>query len=198
VPDRQDGPPLSDETDHGYVARPLILVGASGSGKTVIGRRASERSGWRLFDTDAEILRSAGVGRVSEIFDRYGEEHFRALETRTLDEAFRPDGRVVIATGGGLPAIPGMMEHLNQRGVTIYLKASLRTLWKRLSTDPKQLADRPLLRSGGKDALERLLDAREDVYRRASVTLDTDQLSVDEVCALLLAQIQFIETGIEA
>jgi shikimate kinase len=178
------------------VAKPLILVGASGSGKTVIGRRTSERAGWRLYDTDAEILRAAGVDRVSEIFDDHGEAHFRELEAQLLEGAFEFGGRIVIATGGGLPAIPGMMDHLNQRGVTVYLKASLKTLWKRLSTDPQQLEDRPLLRTGGSAALETLLGAREDIYQRASVTLDTDQLSVDEVCALLLAQIRFIEDDV--
>lgn len=165
----------------------MVLIGASGSGKTVIARETARRIGWTLYDTDAEILNRTGESRISDIFDSAGEPYFRELEQQCLAELRQPDANVVVATGGGLPAIPGLMDELNRLGVCIYLRASLETLWKRLNTDPRQLEDRPLLRDGGKEALERLLAKRAPIYTRAAVTLDTDQLSVEEVCALLVA-----------
>ena len=54
-----------------------FLVGASGSGKTVIGSRVSSLIRWELYDTDAEILKMTGADRISDIFETQGEELFR-------------------------------------------------------------------------------------------------------------------------
>ena len=58
-----------------------FLVGASGSGKTVIGSRASSLIHWELYDTDTdtdtEILKMTGADRISDIFETQGEELFR-------------------------------------------------------------------------------------------------------------------------
>ena len=172
----------------------LFLVGASGSGKTIIGQRLASNHGWALIDTDGEIIKKCGK-RISEIFSDNGEQFFRELESSCIDEVSsnnKLDDRLIVATGGGLAAIPGMMERLNEIGVTIYLKASLETLWKRLSTDPKQLQDRPLLRDNGKEVLEDLLIERERHYYKSTLVVDTDQMDVDEVCELLAGQSDLI------
>jgi shikimate kinase len=171
----------------------IALVGASGSGKTVIAERAAKGTGWQPYDTDAQILIRTGATRISDIFDMHGEVYFRGLEIQCLDDIAGLPPRIIVATGGGLPAIPGVMERLNGYGVTVYLKASVGTLWKRLNTDPRQLENRPLLRRDGKETLERLLRERERVYSAATVTLDTDQLSVDEVAALVVTQIRSMD-----
>ena len=50
-----------------------FLVGASGSGKTVIGSRVSSLIRWELYDTDAEILKMTGADRISDIFETHLE-----------------------------------------------------------------------------------------------------------------------------
>jgi len=50
----------------------VFLVGASGSGKTVIGSRVSSLIHWELYDTDAEILKMTGADRISDIFETQG------------------------------------------------------------------------------------------------------------------------------
>ena len=177
----------------GSHTRRVFLVGPSGSGKTVIAGRAAKDSGWRLYDTDAEILAKTGASRISDIFDEQGEAFFRGLERECMAAVLRESERLIVATGGGLPAIPGMIDEINRSGVSVYLKASVATLWKRLNVDPRQLEDRPLLRDGGEATLDELLRARDSVYGQAAVTLDTDQLSVDEACALVTAQLRSME-----
>lgn len=167
----------------------IFLLGPSGSGKTVIAQRLANEIGWKVFDTDAEILVETTEKKISVIFDKHGEVYFRNLEKNIVNKLSSKSEKIIIATGGGLPAIPGMIDTLNQLGTTIYLKASLETLWKRLSVDPKQLDDRPLLKNGGKEALSNLLSKRENIYYQATITLDTDRLSVPEVCDLLAAHI---------
>jgi shikimate kinase len=191
-PQDPDGP-----TSRRLVAgRILFLVGPSGSGKTVIGERAAKLSRWSLIDTDTYILQKTGFHKISDLFDASGEGFFREQEGACVDDIAKTPGNLIVATGGGLPAIPGMMNRLNELGVSVYLKAALDTLWKRLNTDPNQLDNRPLLRSDGKDTLRRLLEKREETYASATVTLDTDQLSVDEVSALLRTQLRLMQRGI--
>jgi shikimate kinase len=173
----------------------LFLVGASGSGKTVIAERAAQKTSWSLYDTDAEILARTGRAGISDIFENEGEPTFRRLEAECLGVALAERSRLLVATGGGLPAIPGTMARINAGGASIYLKARVETLWKRLNSDPEQLADRPLLKVGGFAALERLLLDRERTYAEATLTVDTDELSVNEVCAHLVTQMELMETA---
>src|SRR4051794_5124818 len=67
----------------------LILVGASGRGKTVIGKRAAEAAGWSLVDTDAEILTRAGTASINDIFESGGEAQFREFEAECMLEVVR-------------------------------------------------------------------------------------------------------------
>lgn len=171
----------------------LILVGASGSGKTATGRRVAQATGWGLRDTDAMILERTEATRISDLFDTMGESHFRSLESECIDEIVEDGSPVVVATGGGLPAIPGMMARLTRMGIVVYLKASDTKLWTRLSADPRLLDDRPLLRKDGLATLGQLVRRRESCYVKASVTIDTEQLSVKEVSTTLVAQIAVMD-----
>lgn len=170
----------------------IFLVGASGSGKTVIAQRVASNHECSLVDTDNLILLNSGKEKICDLFASHGESHFRNLESDCIDLICRGNNQkkvTIVATGGGLPAIPGIMNRLNMIGITVYLKANLDTLWKRLTTDPRQLDDRPLLQKNGKRSLEELLKQREPFYYQSTLTIDTDQLEVDDVCRVLAGQI---------
>ena len=53
----------------------LILCGMMGAGKTTIGIKISELTGRRWYDTDGVIVDK--YGKISDIFEYYGETHFR-------------------------------------------------------------------------------------------------------------------------
>lgn len=171
----------------------LILVGASGSGKTATGRRLADETRWNLRDTDALILAKARASKISDIFDKEGEAYFRALEQECVEGIALEPSHLIVATGGGLPVIPGMMDRLMEIGVVVYLKASDTKLWTRLSADPRLLDDRPLLRGDGLRTLGEQLANREMTYLRSPVVIDTEQLSLREVTAMLVAQINAME-----
>lgn len=166
--------------------RRIFLIGPSGSGKSAIARLVAERSGLRLYDTDAMILARFSGQHLTEIFDNHGEPAFRTWEAECVDQIELDDELCVVATGGGLPATPGMMDRLNTVGLTIYLRASIGQLWKRISLDPGALEDRPLLRGGGRRALEALVAARRNTYESATIVLDTESLSVTRVCDIIV------------
>ena len=77
----------------------LILCGMMGAGKTTIGIKIAEITGRRWYDTDELIVDK--YGKIADIFEYYGEPHFRKLETEIVKELAQKDG-LVISTGGGL------------------------------------------------------------------------------------------------
>ncbi len=160
----------------------IVLCGMMGVGKSTVGIRIAELTGRRWFDTD--IVISDRHGRISDIFEYYGEAHFRALETDVVRELSEVDG-LVISTGGGLVLKPENTEMLKKKGKIFFLRASHETLVKRVRADET----RPMLKNTGKmvETLKDLLKERTPVYEHvADFTIDTDGLTCDEVAQMVI------------
>jgi shikimate kinase len=166
--------------------RRLILIGPSGSGKTVVADRVCSRlTDWRLIDSDDEVKALFGADRVTNIFEEEGELAFRSAELKIAQRLKDGPQHVVVATGGGLPATPQAMPALLAAGLTVYLRASLNTLWRRIQRDRVKREDLPMLKDGGIELLEKLVTEREPTYERAHLVVDTDSMSVDGVVETL-------------
>ena len=155
----------------------IILCGMMGVGKSTVGVRIAELTGRMWYDTDVVI--TDRHGRISDIFEYYGEAHFRSLETEVVRELSGRNG-LVISTGGGLVLKPENSELLKQNGKIFFMRASFETLLKRVRADET----RPLLKNTGKTAesLGKLLAQRTPVYEHvADYIVDTDGKSIDEV-----------------
>ena len=88
------------------------------SGKTTLGRVLAARLGMRFIDLDQAIEERAGMS-VSEIFRTSGEDRFRSLEAEMIGEMCSLTDSI-IATGGGTPCRPGMMQRMNAAGPVSY------------------------------------------------------------------------------
>ena len=155
----------------------IVLCGMMGVGKSSVGIRIAEKTGRRWYDTD--IVITDRFGRISDIFEYYGEAHFRALETDVAKELAGMDG-LVISTGGGLVLKYENTDLLKRNGKIFFMRASFETLLGRVRADET----RPLLKDNGKIAekLGELLAERTPVYEAvADFIVDTDNKSVDEV-----------------
>jgi len=171
---------------------PLFLVGMMGAGKTTLGRKLAHALGRRFIDLDHELEVRCGV-RIATIFDIEGEAGFRKREAALLDLYTRtPD--IVLATGGGAVLLAENRQHLRQRGVVVYLHASVEKLHRRTRYD----RNRPLLAGADpRGTLATLLEARDPLYREvADLTLDTGSLSQSGLVATLLLRLQGIEKTI--
>lgn len=156
----------------------LILIGFMGSGKSSLGRYISGQ-GYRLIDTDGYIEDRLGRA-ISDIFGVEGEEYFRSLETRTLEELLNDGAQdCVIAAGGGLPLREVNRELMHRLGTVIYLRAKPSTLEFRLSGDKC----RPLLQSGKlRERIDTLMAERKDIYEAAAdIIIDTDGFTFEEI-----------------
>jgi shikimate kinase len=166
-------------------ARPIVLIGLMGVGKTTVGRRLGGRLGLPFVDADHEIEIAAGLS-VAEIFERFGEAHFRDGERRVIARLI--DGTPkVIATGGGAFMNEATRALILDRATAVWLDADLDTLAARVS----RRDDRPLLR--GKDArtvLGELAAVRNPVYALAPVHIKSQvhphDLTVDAIVGKLI------------
>ncbi|MFQ3595351.1 MAG: shikimate kinase [Sphingomonadaceae bacterium] len=150
--------------------RPILLVGLMGSGKTAIGRRLAGALGLPFVDSDAEVEQAAGM-TIAEIFERFGEAHFRDGERRVIARLL--DGkRRVIATGGGAFADPDTRALALERALVVWLDADIATLVERVS----RRGNRPLLQ--GRDprvVLTELMEARRPAYAQAHLHVATGE-----------------------
>ena len=149
----------------------IILCGMMGAGKTTVGIQLALLSDRCWMDTDNLIAKD--YGEITTIFERYGEEYFRKLETRTVEELVEEDN-LVVSVGGGLVLKEENVSLLKENGKIFYLRASEETLTERLKAD----TTRPLLQTDGEsltDKLTRMLEERAPIYERvADFTIDVE------------------------
>lgn len=98
----------------------IALVGMAGCGKSSIGRLLARETGKAFVDADIEVEKLAGK-TIPEIFADEGEEAFRLLETRVLEELGKQSGQI-IATGGGCVTRERNYPLLHQNSRIIWLK----------------------------------------------------------------------------
>jgi len=156
----------------------LYLIGFMGVGKTTIGKQIAVLNKVVFIDTDSQIEKETSKS-IKEIFETDGEIAFRKLETDTIRSINR---KAIIACGGGLPAHNNNIEYLKHKGTVIYLKASTETLIKRLEKNKNK---RPLISKLTNDKLlefiRKILKEREETYKQADYTIETDNKTVKEV-----------------
>ncbi|HWA69806.1 MAG TPA: shikimate kinase [Rhizomicrobium sp.] len=168
--------------------RTVALVGMMGAGKTAIGKRLAARLEVPFADADHEIVASAANMTVAEIFEKYGEGEFRRLE-RSVIARLLGEPPAVLATGGGAYIDDTTRAALKASAFTIWLKAPVDVLLGRLR---KSSTVRPLLATPDPRAtLEKLLAAREPVYAKADLAVESDDDShavlVDKIVDALTA-----------
>ncbi len=149
--------------------RTIVLVGMMGSGKTAIGKALSTRLGVPFLDSDAEIEAAANA-TIAEIFERDGEEFFRRRESEVINRLLSGEP-CVLSTGGGAFLAERNRAAISEMGVSLWLNASLETLWERV----RHKTTRPLLRTANpKQTLTDLLNTRLPIYRQANLVVDVD------------------------
>ncbi len=135
----------------------IYLIGMMGTGKTTVGKLLAQKLGYRFFDTD-ELIEAVAGKKISTIFAEEGEESFRDLESKVLNEVSAYT-RSAIATGGGIVRRQMNWSYLRQ-GLIIWLDTDLTILQERLAQDQ----NRPLA-----SQLESLLNLRRPLYAQADL-----------------------------
>jgi shikimate kinase len=144
--------------------RNIVLVGMMGAGKSSVGKRLAAALDIPFVDADQEIETAANM-TIPEIFETYGEDHFRDGERKVIARLLR-EGPKVIATGGGAVVDPETRARIGRRSISIWLKADIPVLMERV----RRRSNRPLLRDPDPEGvLRRLLAEREAFYATADI-----------------------------
>jgi shikimate kinase len=164
------------------VARPIVLVGMMGSGKTTIGKRLAARLRVPFVDADDEIELAAGL-TIPEIFSKLGEPAFREGERRVIARLVT-ESPCVISTGGGAIVTAETRNLLLQQATTIWLDAPLDVLVERTS----RRNNRPLLHTADPAlVLARLLEVRAPLYAQAAIHISSARQPHEKTVEAILA-----------
>jgi shikimate kinase/3-dehydroquinate synthase len=163
---------------------PIFLSGPMGSGKTTLGRALASHLGVEFVDLDVSIEEEQGA-TVASIFALRGEAGFRALEREAARRIANMSGSRVVALGGGTVVDRETRRMLLSRGTLITLRARPETLAARVG----EATHRPLLASVSDrtSVLAALLLERAPAYAESHGNVDTEQRSVDDVLAEIVA-----------
>jgi len=162
----------------------VFLVGYMASGKTTIGKALAKKMNFEFIDLDHYIEIKETMS-IPEIFKLKGEIYFRKIEALYLNELIEIDKKAVISLGGGKPCYGNNMETIlnSEDAISIYLKASLKELVKRLHIDKH---NRPLIShlTNEESLLEFIgkhLFERSNFYSQSTKTINVDNKSTDAI-----------------
>jgi shikimate kinase len=158
----------------------IYLIGYMGSGKSKTAEALSKFLKIPFVDTDELIERETGK-KISEIFEKEGEDKFRIIERSVLHSTLSKDN-LIIATGGGMPCCFDNMEWMNKNGITVYLEANSGLIFNRLATSK---TERPLLKGLNDIALMEQISGhlalRIPFYKQAKITIKAANLNLKEL-----------------
>lgn len=159
------------------INRHIYLVGFMGCGKSTVARELSAKFGIGYMDTDARIVEEEGMA-VADIFEQYGEEHFRRLETDLL-KRLKDEPPTIIACGGGMATRDCNIELMKSSGLVVMLGAKPETVYERVRYNK----NRPLLNGNmNVEYIAGLMEKRLPFYNKAAdVIVATDERSPEEI-----------------
>eukprot|EP00611_Tribonema_gayanum_P028598 TRINITY_DN739_c0_g1_i2.p1 TRINITY_DN739_c0_g1~~TRINITY_DN739_c0_g1_i2.p1 ORF type:complete len:189 (-),score=60.94 TRINITY_DN739_c0_g1_i2:379-945(-) len=166
-----------------------------GTGKTSVARNLADRMGrYTFMDTDA-IIEQLMQAPVAKVFEEQGEEEFRDIEARVLNE-LHSYVKLVVATGGGIVKEKRNWGKL-QTGLVVWLDMAIDDIVKRLSSNEEEVSKRPLLQGGDVAAkLQAIFDERKAMYEQADVRVHVSP--DDSVDAVVLSSVSELQKFIDS
>ena len=167
----------------------IVLIGFMGTGKSAISDLLKKKFGMDVIDMDQVIAQRQGMS-ISQIFETYGEEYFRDLETNLLIE-MQSRTNVVISCGGGTPMRECNVVEMKKNGRVILLTAKPETILDRV----KNNHDRPLIENNKTvPFIADLMEKRRAKYEAAAdIIIETDGKSELEICEELVHRLRTID-----
>ena len=168
----------------------IFLIGFMGCGKSTVASKLNQMYGMHVVEMDQEISNRQKMS-IPDIFEQYGEEYFRDLESNLLQE-IQTGTNQVVSCGGGVVLRAKNVAEMRKNGRIVLLTAKPENVLKRVRGNN----DRPILkgRKTVKDIVE-LMEARRAKYEAAAdIVVSTDDKSIEEICREILEKIK--EVGV--
>lgn len=162
----------------GAERRVVALVGLRGAGKSTVGPRLAASIEAPFIEVDDRIVDASGLA-LDQLFELHGEHYYRRLEREILKGIVATGRPAVVATAGGVVNDPASWDLLLRAARVVWLRARPEDHWSRVigQGDRRPMRDNP----DAMDELRAILDAREQLYSRAELVVDTSKRSPDAV-----------------
>ena len=159
----------------------LFIIGMPGAGKSYLGKILAEFLNCVHMDTDDMVEKRTGLS-IPNIFEKYGEAHFRKLEEAALWECVSMKEDIICSTGGGIVEKDENRAVL-QKFPTVYIKKTLDELLNNLRSDQ---TNRPLIKGNSADQLEKLFQRRQRLFETfPSINIPQKSLEYKDLAYLL-------------
>ncbi|MEZ0260637.1 MAG: shikimate kinase [Alphaproteobacteria bacterium] len=172
----------------GFSEKSIVLVGLMGAGKSRVGTELARLMKLPFLDVDREIERAAGM-KIPEIWERLGEKEFRDGEKKVMLRMLTEERRV-LASGGGAYIQPAIRAAVKEKGIAVWLNATLETLVERTA----RTENRPLLQNTDRaQKLQELIDVRYPIYAEADITVVTDHQTPLQMARRIMRELEEFE-----
>ncbi len=167
--------------------RAVALLGIRGAGKSTVGPMVAEALVLSFVELDERIEAAAGLS-LAEVFAIHGEPYYRRLEARCMARLIAAGEACVVALPGGIIGNDQIWELVRSSCVSVWLKARPEDHIARVLAqgDSRPMADR----TDAMAELRSLVAAREPLYRRADVVVDTSASAVGEVTSEVVRAVE--------
>lgn len=164
----------------------IVLIGFMGSGKSTISEFLKTAFAMDVIEMDQIIAEREGMS-ISDIFEVYGEQYFRDLETNLLIE-MQSRTNVVISCGGGTPMRECNVVEMKKNGRVVLLTAKPETILDRV----KDSHDRPLIENNKTVSfIAELMEKRREKYEAAAdIVIETDGKDELQICEELIHRLR--------
>ena len=159
----------------------VTLIGMMGSGKTSCGNILAKKLDINFIDIDA-IVESEENLKISQIFNKFGEKYFRLVEEKItfekINECLKQNLKAIISLGGGGFENKKIRKFLLNNSKVIWLNTDIKILSKRIDN----AFNRPMIKGNIETNLQMLLNKRIKNYQKSHIKINTDNLSINDLC----------------
>ncbi len=158
----------------------LVLVGMMGSGKSTIGSLISKKLNLKFIDID-NVLENEAKMKISEIFEKKGENFFRNFEEKITLKVLRLDNNI-ISLGGGSFINEKIRKEILINNFSFWLNCDAKTLLKRIKKNKK----RPVAFNLNDSEILELIEKRTKIYSKAQFKINCHKLKKTEIVNKIL------------
>ena len=171
----------------------IVVEGFIGSGKGAVAKAVGKKLKLTVVDVD-RLVSDRMKMTTAEIYERFGEPYYRAMETIILTELTQEKETLVVVLGSGVAMMPQNQTYLKALGTVYYIKLKPQTILQHMKASKKHT----WIRSEAWDEqVSRLYKEREPAYAKtADVVIDAEGKSAEQIADEIVER--HLKTGPEA
>ena len=168
------------------IDRNIFLIGFMGAGKSTIARSLQRSLNFPLVEMDERIVREQGMS-INEIFEKYGEDHFRDIESQLILDLGNTEP-VIVSCGGGVVIRQENSQYMKKSGKVVFLTAKPETIFERV----RYSKERPILNGNmNVEFIADLMAKRLPLYEAAAdVMIHTDGKTVAQIAEEIIEAVE--------